>query len=185
MSISRVRATQQLVVSHIDPLLQQNGFSDIFNREFNNPVRLPSVAYHRLPDFRYCSLPVSSTSVVQIAAKLYITTDKVDAWKITSEDLWVTYMTIPLVLYTVWESREFSVPRDSRRSVAKIASKNFTLKLTVNWKLPYSLAPSSSKSHQSPLARLKRAEPPYSGTERVLRKVGEDEDQKYFGNGYY
>nr|GFC98835.1 aminoacyl-tRNA synthetase, class 1a, anticodon-binding [Tanacetum cinerariifolium] len=69
-----------------DPLLQQNGFSDIFNREFNNPVRLPSVAYDRLPDFRYFSLPVSSTSVVQIAAKLYITTDKVDDMEILPED---------------------------------------------------------------------------------------------------
>ncbi|GKA99962.1 hypothetical protein Tco_0827956, partial [Tanacetum coccineum] len=58
-----------------DPL---NAFSDIFNREFNNPVHVTCVGYQYLYDFRYCSLPVSSTSTVQIAAKLYVTTDEVD-----------------------------------------------------------------------------------------------------------
>ncbi|PWA88622.1 Aminoacyl-tRNA synthetase, class 1a, anticodon-binding [Artemisia annua] len=61
-----------------DPLLQQNGFSDIFNREFNNPVDVTCVGYQYLYDVRYCSLPVSSTSTVEIAAKLYVTTDEVD-----------------------------------------------------------------------------------------------------------
>ncbi|PWA85818.1 serine/threonine/dual specificity protein kinase, catalytic domain-containing protein [Artemisia annua] len=61
-----------------DPLLQQNGFSDIFNREFNNPVDVTCVGYQYLYDVSYCSLPVSSTSTVEIAAKLYVTTDEVD-----------------------------------------------------------------------------------------------------------
>ncbi|GJZ23278.1 anticodon-binding aminoacyl-tRNA synthetase, class 1a [Tanacetum coccineum] len=58
-----------------DPL---NAFSDIFNREFNNPVDVTCVGYQYLYDMHYCSLPVSSTSTVQIAAKLYVTTDEVD-----------------------------------------------------------------------------------------------------------
>ncbi|GJS77443.1 hypothetical protein Tco_0727324, partial [Tanacetum coccineum] len=58
-----------------DPL---NAFSDIFNREFNNPVEVTCIGYQYLYDMHYCSLPVSSTSTVQIAAKLYVTTDEVD-----------------------------------------------------------------------------------------------------------
>ncbi|GJS38527.1 anticodon-binding aminoacyl-tRNA synthetase, class 1a [Tanacetum coccineum] len=70
-----------------DPLLQQNGFSDIFNREFNNPVHVTCVGYQYLHDTHYCSLPVSSTSTVQITAKLYVTTDEVDdVEKYTEED---------------------------------------------------------------------------------------------------
>ncbi|GKE37566.1 hypothetical protein Tco_1460971, partial [Tanacetum coccineum] len=60
-----------------DPLLN-NAFFDIFNRKYNNPLRVDINGYQNLDDIRPCSLPVSSTSpVVQIAAKLYVTTDKV------------------------------------------------------------------------------------------------------------
>ncbi|PWA72562.1 arginine--tRNA ligase, cytoplasmic [Artemisia annua] len=68
-----------------DPLLQQNGFSDIFNREFTNPVRV-RLRSHELYDLRYASLPVSSTSVVQIAAKLYVTSDTADDMEIFTQD---------------------------------------------------------------------------------------------------
>ncbi|GKA39561.1 anticodon-binding aminoacyl-tRNA synthetase, class 1a [Tanacetum coccineum] len=60
-----------------DPLLQKNGFFDIFNREFSNPVRVSIVGHQYLHDIR-CSFPVSSTSVIQIVSKLFITTDKID-----------------------------------------------------------------------------------------------------------
>nr|GEW29872.1 aminoacyl-tRNA synthetase, class 1a, anticodon-binding [Tanacetum cinerariifolium] len=66
-----------------DPLLQQNGFSDVFNREFDKPVHVSACGYNELHDLLYCSLPLSSTtSVVQILAKLYVTTDKVDEKKV-------------------------------------------------------------------------------------------------------
>ncbi|GJZ38626.1 hypothetical protein Tco_0585189 [Tanacetum coccineum] len=58
-----------------DPL---NAFSDIFNREFNNPVEVTCIGYQYLYDMHYCSLPVSFTSTIQIAAKLYVTTNEVD-----------------------------------------------------------------------------------------------------------
>nr|GEW68412.1 aminoacyl-tRNA synthetase, class 1a, anticodon-binding [Tanacetum cinerariifolium] len=38
-----------------DPL---NAFSDIFNREFSNPVEVTSIGYQYLYDMHYCSLPV-------------------------------------------------------------------------------------------------------------------------------
>ncbi|GJY95103.1 anticodon-binding aminoacyl-tRNA synthetase, class 1a [Tanacetum coccineum] len=58
-----------------DPLLPNVSF-DLFNREFSNPVHVSIAGFHHQYDIPYCSLPVSSTSVVQIAAKLYVTTDK-------------------------------------------------------------------------------------------------------------
>lgn len=61
-----------------DPFLQKNGFFDIFNREFSNPLHVTIVGHQYLHDIRCCSLPVSSNSVIQMASKLYITTDKVD-----------------------------------------------------------------------------------------------------------
>ncbi|GKA56942.1 zinc finger, CCHC-type containing protein [Tanacetum coccineum] len=42
------------------------------------PLRFESFGYDWLHDLRYSSLPVSFTSGVQIAAKLYVTSDKVD-----------------------------------------------------------------------------------------------------------
>ncbi|PWA71352.1 arginyl-tRNA synthetase, class Ic [Artemisia annua] len=59
-----------------DPLLK-NAFSDIFNRKFDKPLPVDINGSQLLDGIRRCSLPVSSTSpFVQIAAKLYITTDK-------------------------------------------------------------------------------------------------------------
>ncbi|GJV29908.1 anticodon-binding aminoacyl-tRNA synthetase, class 1a, partial [Tanacetum coccineum] len=58
-----------------DPLLPNVSF-DLFNREFSNPVHVSIAGFHHQYDIPYCSLPVSSNSVVQIAAKLYVTTDK-------------------------------------------------------------------------------------------------------------
>ena len=74
----RVAAGETASGFSTDPLLQQNGFTDIFNREFNNPVEVTCIGYQYLRDMHYCSLPVSSTSTVQITAKLYVTTDEVD-----------------------------------------------------------------------------------------------------------
>nr|GEX70961.1 aminoacyl-tRNA synthetase, class 1a, anticodon-binding [Tanacetum cinerariifolium] len=60
-----------------DPLLK-NAFFDIFNRKYNNPLLVDINGYQNLDDILPCSLPFSSISpVVQIAAKLYVTTDKV------------------------------------------------------------------------------------------------------------
>ncbi|GJZ87317.1 hypothetical protein Tco_0658927, partial [Tanacetum coccineum] len=68
-----------------DPLLPNVSF-DVFNREFSNPVHVSIAGFHHQYDIPYCSLPVSSTSVVQIAAKLYVTTDKVDDMEIFTKD---------------------------------------------------------------------------------------------------
>lgn len=69
-----------------DPLLK-NDFFDIFNREFNNPLPVSLLGTQYLDDIRRCSLLVSSTfPVIQIAAKLYITTDKARDVK-TSADI--------------------------------------------------------------------------------------------------
>ncbi|GJZ87318.1 anticodon-binding aminoacyl-tRNA synthetase, class 1a [Tanacetum coccineum] len=68
-----------------DPLLPNVSF-DLFNREFSNPVHVSIAGFHHQYDIPYCSLPVSSTSVVQIAAKLYVTTDKVDDMEIFTKD---------------------------------------------------------------------------------------------------
>ncbi|GJX96257.1 hypothetical protein Tco_0352055 [Tanacetum coccineum] len=68
-----------------DPLLQNVSF-DVFNREFSNPIHVSTGGFHHQYDIHYCSLPVSSNSVVQIAAKLYVTTDKVDDMDIFTKD---------------------------------------------------------------------------------------------------
>ncbi|PWA86837.1 Aminoacyl-tRNA synthetase, class 1a, anticodon-binding [Artemisia annua] len=79
--------TIQAAVDHFspDPLLQNVSFN-VFNREFSNPIHVSTGGFHHQYDLCYCSLPVSSTSVVQIAAKLYVTTDKVDDMEIFPED---------------------------------------------------------------------------------------------------
>ena len=53
------------------------------------------------------------------------------------------------------EDCEFSVPRDGRSLIGFIRSKDFSLKLTVKWKLPYSPAPSSANSSVSRLVKVK------------------------------